>query len=198
MTGRIIGPDLYRRMPWKNGGGETAEIATFPPNADLATFGWRVSTATVGSDGPFSIFPGVDRTLCVLSGNGVSLAVGSGEPAVLHVDAAPFSFPADMSAAARLVDGPITDLNVMTRRATWRHAVSRHRMRAGDMLPLSAAAAQTILFCRSGTIEADTGTSVLLLTDRATLLMEGGAGPWTFRAAGPADVIVIAIDRASG
>ncbi len=44
-------------MPWKNGGGETAEIAVFPPSADLSEFGWRISMATVSSDGPFSAFP---------------------------------------------------------------------------------------------------------------------------------------------
>lgn len=48
----------YKRMPWKNGGGETVEIAIFPADASVETFEWRISMATVANDGPFSIFPG--------------------------------------------------------------------------------------------------------------------------------------------
>ena len=50
-------------MPWKNGGGETAEIAVSPPGAALDDFDWRLSMARVETDGPFSAFPGIDRTL---------------------------------------------------------------------------------------------------------------------------------------
>jgi len=32
------------RMPWKNGGGETMEIATYPPCAKLDNFEWRLRT----------------------------------------------------------------------------------------------------------------------------------------------------------
>ena len=55
----------HRRMPWKNGGGETVEVIVHPEGASLSDFGWRVSMATVASDGPFSVFPGIDRTLAV-------------------------------------------------------------------------------------------------------------------------------------
>ena len=58
----------YKRMPWKNGGGETIEIMVSPPAADFTSMDWRLSMATVASDGPFSSFPGIDRTLSVLSG----------------------------------------------------------------------------------------------------------------------------------
>lgn len=64
----IIRSASYKRMPWKNGGGETIEIAVFPPAADFAAMDWRLSMATVAADGPFSSFPGLDRTLSVLAG----------------------------------------------------------------------------------------------------------------------------------
>ena len=54
--------------PWKNGGGTTAEIAIGPPGATLDAFDWRISMARVASDGPFSSFPGVDRTLSIIDG----------------------------------------------------------------------------------------------------------------------------------
>ena len=40
---RILRAPDYRRMPWKNGGGETTEIAVFPAGAGLDDFDWRVS-----------------------------------------------------------------------------------------------------------------------------------------------------------
>ncbi|MBM7325185.1 HutD family protein, partial [Agrobacterium sp. S2] len=49
-------------MPWKNGGGVTTEIIVHPAKASMADFDWRISMANVAQDGPFSIFPGVDRT----------------------------------------------------------------------------------------------------------------------------------------
>src|SRR3712207_8945836 len=34
---KILRSSEYRRMPWKNGKGETVEIAVFPPNASVDT-----------------------------------------------------------------------------------------------------------------------------------------------------------------
>jgi environmental stress-induced protein Ves len=57
---RILRAENYRRMQWKNGGGETAEIAVSPDSAGLDDFDWRISMATgQASGGPFSMpFPG--------------------------------------------------------------------------------------------------------------------------------------------
>jgi environmental stress-induced protein Ves len=125
MSFRILKTSDYRRMPWKNGGGETVEIAVFPPTADLASFGWRVSMATVASDGPFSVFPGIDRTLAVLQGEGMELDIAGRTPMLLTQASAPLAFPADAATSARLVSGAITDLNIMTRRGQWTHRVER-------------------------------------------------------------------------
>jgi environmental stress-induced protein Ves len=101
--------------PWKNGGGETAEIAVSPPGADFESFDWRVSTAVVAFSGPFSTFPGVDRILTVLEGGAMALSVGGHER---RLDAAcdPFAFPGDLPAAARLEGDGLLDFNVMVRR----------------------------------------------------------------------------------
>jgi environmental stress-induced protein Ves len=197
MTGRVVNPDGYRRMPWKNGGGETIEIAIFPPGAGLDDFGWRISTATVASDGPFSIFESIDRTLCVLSGAGISLAVRDDEARLLDQESPPFSFPADAPAAARLIDGPIVDLNVMARRGAWRHEVRRHRMQAGDLITVDAAAVHTIVFCRSGSIDVDDGSGPMPLGSNATLFIEKDAGTWMLRAIEPAIAFIILIEQAN-
>jgi environmental stress-induced protein Ves len=112
-------------MPWKNGGGTTTEIAVAPQGASLSDFDWRISMAHVGQDGPFSSFPGIDRTLSVLTGSGITLAFDDGEAVRLDRTSAPYPFAADRAVDGLLVDGPIDDLNVMSRRGRWRHQVKR-------------------------------------------------------------------------
>ncbi len=112
-------------MPWKNGKGETVEIAVSPPGATVDNFDWRISMATVAEDGPFSVFDGIDRTLSVLSGKGITLSVAGHAPTTLRRETPPYGFPADRETHATLVSDPITDLNVMTRRGAFTHAVER-------------------------------------------------------------------------
>uniref|UniRef100_A0A9E7ZWW4 HutD family protein n=1 Tax=Bosea sp. NBC_00436 TaxID=2969620 RepID=A0A9E7ZWW4_9HYPH len=122
---RIIRAADCKIMRWKNGGGTTTEIAVSPEGASLSDFDWRISMAHVGQDGPFSSFPGIDRTLSVLTGNGIRLAFGDGETALLDRATAPFFFAADRAVDGVLVDGAIDDLNVMSRRSHWQHRVER-------------------------------------------------------------------------
>jgi environmental stress-induced protein Ves len=102
--------------PWRNGGGSTRQITIDPAGADLATgFRWRVSCAQVASDGPFSVLPGVDRSLWLLRGNGMRLCV-DGSDVVIDRAWQRFDFAGEAVITARLVDGPCEDLNVMTAR----------------------------------------------------------------------------------
>lgn len=107
---------------WKNGGGETATVAVFPETAGLSDFDWRVSIARVDGDGPFSAFPGIDRTLTLLSGGSMAL---NGH--VLTPDSAPFAFDGGEAVQASVTGGPVHDLNVMTRRGRFSHSVARVR-----------------------------------------------------------------------
>ncbi|ARC89359.1 HutD family protein [Rhodovulum sp. MB263] len=118
--------------PWKNGGGLTWELAAFPEGAGFQDMLWRMSLAEVASDGPFSAFPGIDRTLTVLEGRGMRLDFGAGE-VKLGEDSAPLSFPGEAPVTARLDAGAILDFNVMTRRGRAVHAV--HALSAGEPAP---------------------------------------------------------------
>ncbi|HEV7324938.1 MAG TPA: HutD family protein [Bosea sp. (in: a-proteobacteria)] len=133
-------------MPWKNGGGTTTEIAVAPEGASLNDFDWRISMAHVGADGPFSSFPGIDRTLSVLTGAGITLAFGDGERVRLDCTSAPYPFAADRAVDGVLVDGPIDDLNVMSRRGRWRHRVER----LSGTGSLSASEGLLVLVARKG------------------------------------------------
>ena len=112
----------YRRVAWKNGAGETAEIAVFPPGAGLDDFIWRISMATVSDDGAFSIFPGIDRSISVIEGAGFVLRTGEMEQLLRSGDA-PLQFAGDVATTARLIAGPVIDLNVMSRRDVAAHAM---------------------------------------------------------------------------
>jgi environmental stress-induced protein Ves len=122
---RIIRAADCKTTPWKNGGGSTTEIAASPEGASLETFDWRISMARVASDGPFSDFPGIDRTLTVVVGGGMVLTIGDRPPVTLSRSSEPISFPGDTPTSAQLTEGVITDLNVMTRRGTFGHRVQR-------------------------------------------------------------------------
>lgn len=147
---KILRASDHKQMPWKNGGGVTIEIAIHPANATVDNFDWRISTATVAQDGAFSVFPDIDRTLAVLEGNGIILSVDGVETTLTQVSE-PYSFAADAQTSARLIDGTITDLNIMTRRGAYTHEVKR-------IVPDNQTAhlnfeEQSFLFVASGTIK---------------------------------------------
>lgn len=104
--------------PWKNGGGVTREILSWPQGSTVANFDWRVSIAHIASSGPFSAFPGVDRVITLLEGAGVMLSAEDGS-AQHRLDHAlmPFAFPGEAPIDARLLGPDCHDFNVMTRRA---------------------------------------------------------------------------------
>ena len=115
--------------PWKNGGGATREIACWPAGTGLDSFDWRISVATIAADGAFSVFAGIDRSITLLSGDGVLL---HGEHGTHRLDQplVPFAFDGETPIRATLLGGASEDFNVMTRRGrcradvkVWRYAV---------------------------------------------------------------------------
>jgi environmental stress-induced protein Ves len=113
---------------WKNGGGSTTEIAVEPAGAGFHDFDWRVSLATISEDGPFSVFPGVDRTLALVHGPGVVLEIDNASRVVLCDETPVLEFAGESAISAALTDGSTTDFNVMTRRASCHHKFGRRRL----------------------------------------------------------------------
>lgn len=110
--------------PWRNGGGETREIICTPSGAD--NFNWRASIATIAQDGPFSAFPGIDRSITLLTGEGVHLFAAKQVDQLLVTPAQPFAFSGDIALMSRLTGGVTTDFNIMTRRGVCRSVVTAH------------------------------------------------------------------------
>jgi environmental stress-induced protein Ves len=180
-------------MPWKNGGGETREVLVSPPGASLDALEWRVSLASVASDGPFSEFPGITRTLSVLSGAGITLRVGDGPSRRLLQSSEPCTFNGETPTSSWLVDGPIVDLNVMTRRGIAIHRVTR--MSPEGISQLVASADTTLLFCRTGELLCRAGETSVELSAEDCALIEGEVEPVQLAAAQAPDLFVIELYR---
>ena len=170
----VLRADRHRRMPWKNGGGVTTEIWAEPEGSNLDTFEWRLSMADVTADGPFSIFPGVDRTLAVLSGEGIALELKQGGNLVAGPDGTPVAFPGDVRVHGRLLRGPIRDLNLMTRRGRLVASMRRVEPRQGMALTLDASVSS--LICQGAGVSIAIGEETHVLAPNDVLLRRGG-GP---------------------
>jgi len=111
-----------RRVPWKNGRGVTAELAVFPAGTafEHGDFDVRVSRATIDEAGPFSAFPGFDRVIVVLDGDGLVLDHGDAAPRARVRPLEPYAFSGDWPTTAELTNGPVADFNVIVRRGVRR------------------------------------------------------------------------------
>lgn len=141
---------------WKNGGGVTREIAVWPAGAGMDSFRWRASLAEVAADGPFSAFPGIDRTLTLAEGAGMDLVVG-GVRRIVDERFAPQDFAGDESTDCRLISGPVVNFNVMYRRG--------------------AATAETAVVRGRLTVAADPGETLLVVALDGPVTLEAAWGP---------------------
>ncbi|RJT37241.1 HutD family protein [Mesorhizobium waimense] len=192
---RILRAADYRVMPWKNGGGTTTEIAVSPEGAGLDDFDWRVSMARVEAGGSFSSFADVDRTLAVLEGEGIILNIAGQAPKELTGTTAPFSFPADVPTGASLIAGPITDLNVMTRRTRMTHTIER--LLISTVTDVPSAADATLILCLDGELAVHSAASACLGPLDAVLLRQG-ASRLRLEPAGAVALFVVHIGRVPG
>jgi uncharacterized protein len=107
------------RIPtsWKNGGGVTREVAASGESgagSTLNDFRWRVSLADIAADGPFSAFDGYDRVITLVRGAGMLLTI-DGVGHRVSDRFVPLAFPGGSLTDCALIDGPVVDMNVMTR-----------------------------------------------------------------------------------
>ena len=175
----LLDPATVIAMPWKNGGGTTLQLAISPKGAGLADFDWRISSAQVAVDGAFSSFPGIDRSLAVLAGNGLRLQREDGRIETLHRDGAIAVLDGEETISAQLLDGPITDLNLMTRRGVWQHEL--HAVKLPGELRLENDA-EVLLLWNAGqnAVAVNTGDMVRqpAAGERARPAAAASASPW--------------------
>jgi environmental stress-induced protein Ves len=114
----LIRKQDYRIVKWKNGRGQSFEIALFPPEAVFPNdpFIWRLSLAEVTENGPFSEFPGYDRYLTLVEGTSVKLDFQEQRPKVTLKRGDLHHFSGELKASAEQVLTTITDLNLLYKR----------------------------------------------------------------------------------
>jgi environmental stress-induced protein Ves len=105
-----------KAVPWKNGLGVTREIAVEPSGATMDDFVWRVSMADVDTASPFSRFPGIDRTIVLLEGDGFTMTLDGEREHALTTAYQSFAFAGEAAVEVTLAGGATRDLNLMVRR----------------------------------------------------------------------------------
>ena len=173
----------YRRMRWRNNLGWTREIHREPDRDD---YDWRVSIAEIDHDCAFSAFPGHDRVLVLLEGNGMRLRFEHGEETELLPPHARIAFRGEDALHCELIDGPTRDFNLIWRRDRVAADVL-HRPLVGPMVFFPEAGVQWLIFVvggrarvkdRNDVAPLEQGDSLLLWSDdarRERAILDGGA-----------------------
>ena len=135
-------------MPWKNGQGFTSEIAISPAGASFpeGEFSWRLSSALVGSSGAFSQFPGCDRWLVVLEGQGLSLNGRTLGPFT------PLHFHGEEVVQAELLQNAVMDLGFIYSRQKVSAQMDVVQVPRAGAHCLSATTSAAFVFCVSGSV----------------------------------------------
>ncbi len=148
MSVEVRGAADFITVPWRNGGGQTTELAREDGPGEIPL--WRISRAAVTQDGPFSFFPETDRILVLLSGDGLIFDFGDGKPHRLTHPFDHIAFPGDVALTCRLVGGPCTDLNFMADRRRVRMGLHRH-----DHAGIARCANSTAFYAAAGAWSVD-------------------------------------------
>lgn len=176
----------YRRMRWKNGAGWTLEILKVNGSEERDTndWDWRLSIAEIETDAPFSAFPGVDRELVLLNGNGLRLRFDDGDVHDLLPPHNRLRFAGERTAFGELIDGPTRDFNLMWKRDAvdaqlWRRPLAGTMVLfvdPGDTWAIHTLAGQARFADDSGLGELALGdTAILIAADtRRRYVLDGG------------------------
>ena len=180
MALQLISPNQWQTQAWKNGGGITHQLAR---SDDSLGMRWRVSIAEVASDGPFSRFEQTDRIIMLLQGEGFCLHGAAEQAVVLDKDLVPFAFAGETTIECTLINGPVRDFNLMTRRADVK--ASLQVLSVTEPLSLTLAS-ESLLYLASGELQVsfkeqsyqlDAGQSLLCTDEVGELQMKAGAEP---------------------
>ncbi|GAC1316112.1 MAG: HutD family protein [Collimonas sp.] len=181
---RLISFEQLQAVPWKNGGGMTRELHGYPAAASFDDFLWRVSIADVTRSGAFSSFPGVDRVITLLEGDGMQLLSASGEQASLK-RLQPHRFRGEEQVSAQLDGTACLDFNLMLRRGAVTGAVEIWH--ADKDLPRGC----DLLFCVQGRWDVLTESGEqITLEQRQTLVNEGKAGGVSLRSLQAGSIVI--------
>jgi hypothetical protein len=179
---QVIPANEYRRERWKNGLGWTREIIRVPEGN---AWHWRLSIAEIERDAAFSSFPGIDRELVLVRGNGLRLRFGDGRCVTLEPPHGRLRFRGEDGVHGELVDGPTHDFNLMWRRDAVR-AELFHRPLVGPMLFFAEPGVTWAIHLLAGqaVFDAADGLPALWTGDTALLVSKEGRRRYALQGGG--------------
>jgi environmental stress-induced protein Ves len=184
---RVIAANEYRRERWKNGTGWTREIIRMPETAE---WDWRLSIAEIEQDGPFSVFPGIDRELVLIRGNGLRLRFSDAEVHELQPPHARLRFGGEREVRSELLDGPTHDFNLMWRRDAVA-AELLHRPLVGPMLFFTEPGVTWAIHLLAGQAQFDQASGLPPLWAGDTALLADGEGRGRYALEGGGELLAI-------
>jgi environmental stress-induced protein Ves len=199
MSLQLIPANEYRRERWRNGLGWTKVIFTQAAQQELAdepAYDWRLSIAEVDNDCAFSAFPGCDRVLMLLSGNGMELQFDDGTAETVAPPHGRVAFAGERGVQCRLLDGPTTDFNVIVRRDRCTMQVY-HRPLVGSMVFFAEAGVLWAIHLIAGRASIKSADKSVALNAGDTVLLDAGAGDAAERSIldGGGDAILVRLQR---
>jgi len=190
----ILDPAGYRRVPWKNGGGVTIDIAAeYAPGADPDGWQgviWRFSRTRIERPGPFSDLAGYDRLLAVIDGAGLVLHPKERQPIDVRRPLQAVRFAGEWAIDSELTQGPVGVLNLLADRT--RLAIDLNFVGAATAAALPPA--RIVLLALAPTRLRLDGQPVSLAHDAALRL----AGPGTLQVEDGLVAMAVLSDTASG
>lgn len=184
----------YRRLRWRNGLGWTREIHAAEDGG--GGWDWRLSIAEIEADGPYSVFPGVEREQVLLSGGGLALDFGGGDERRLAPPHGRQRFPGDVPVAARLEAGRVEVFNLM-----WqpRRVAARlwHRPLVGSMLLFVDPGTTWAVHVMAGRAELGGRDAHTLLEAGDTALLASHAGRGRQLVEGAGELLLVRVEPAA-
>ena len=189
---QLIPAHEYRRERWRNGAGWTREILRSPSSGTDSgdAWDWRMSIAEIEQNGLFSIFPGVERELVLLHGQGFRLCFEDGGEHLIEPPHGRLRFAGERIASGELIDGPTHDFNLMWRRDRI-DADLWHRPLVGSMVLFVEPGEQWAVHALSGHTQASDGGDHATAAMGDTLLFTATTTRARFALDGGGEVLVI-------
>lgn len=193
---RLVPAHEYRRERWRNGFGWTREILRSTDcDAERGDdWDWRLSIAEIECDGPFSSFPGVDRELVLLHGNGVRLRFDDGEVREAAPPHGRVRFAGERTVSGELLDGPTHDFNLMWRRDRI-DADLWHRPLVGSMVLFVEPGERWVVHVLSGHAHCSDGEQRFAAAMSDSLLLSANDARHRFAIDGGGEVLIARLRR---
>lgn len=144
----LIPAEQYSAKAWKNGQGETHEIARDPDEP----FRWRVSLATLKDENQFSLYPGYERWIAFLGDKSVRLVhpATKFERVIAPVD--PVRFSGDVETECSGAAG-MRDFNLFVQKKIGRASLHAMKFAANELVQFPLNGREHFLYLVEGEIE---------------------------------------------